>query len=62
MENQQPTEEKISEIDNNTVQPTEETENLNIFFNKAQFIIIKGYKKINRLLFKHGIYIVVILL
>lgn len=62
MEDKQNSEKKISEIDNNITQPTEETENLNIFFNQDQFKIIKGYKKINRLLFKHGIYIFIMLL
>lgn len=32
------------------------TNELNIFFNQAQFTIIKTYKKLHRFLFKHGVF------
>jgi len=54
---------KVNIIDLNTANPNEIPQNeLNIFFNQEQFSIIKKYKKIHRILFKHGVYIAMLVI
>ena len=40
----------------------EQQNDLTIFFNQDQFTIIKRYRKIHRFLFKHGVYVLLLLL
>jgi len=47
---------------NNTNSNEVNQNDLNIFFNQEQFSIIKNYKKIHRIIFKHGVYIIVLLM
>jgi len=50
------------ETNHTAAQVTQGNDDFHIFFNQDQFRIIKGYKKVNRLLLKHGVYILMFLL
>ena len=66
MDNEQ-TPDTIAPETNNILPPetppeTEKKDDFGLFFNQDQFNIIRGYKKVHRFLFKHGIYALTILL